>query len=213
VAHDVRFSITIRQWANIRDLITEIDNNAYVAVSNTVDQRVAIGEVDYQVKGRARKGTGPVKCRLIVRRTITPANTGDPQSRLFDLVDYRGFVTDLDGRATDLDRFHRQHAVIETVIRDLKYGMALNHMPSGSYDANAGWLQLNILAHNLARWTGRLVSDTPITTKTLRHRYLNCPGRITRNSRKDVLHLPTNWPWKTQYATALDRIRNLDLVN
>jgi hypothetical protein len=213
VAHDVRFSITIRQWANIRDLITEIDNNAYVAVSNTVDQRVAIGEVDYQVKGRARKGTGPVKCRLIVRRTITPANTGDPQSRLFDLVDYRGFVTDLDGRATDLDRFHRQHAVIETVIRDLKYGMALNHMPSGSYDANAGWLQLNILAHNLARWTGRLVSDTPITTKTLRHRYLNCPGRITRNSRKDVLHLPTNWPWKTQYATALDRIRNLDLVD
>ena len=213
VAHNVRFSITIRQWASIRELISGIDTNAYVTVSKTTDQRVAIAEVDYQVKGRTRIGTEPVECRLIVRRTTTPANTGEPQSRLFDLVDYRGFVTDLDGKATDLHRFHRQHAVIETVIRDLKYGMALNHMPSGSYDANAGWLQLNILAHNLARWTGRLVSDKPITTKTLRHRILNCPGRITRNGHKHILHLPTNWPWKTQYATALDRIRNLDLVD
>lgn len=213
VANNVRFSITIRQWANVRELISGIDNDAYVTVSKTTDQRVAIAEVDYRVKGRARIGTGPVECRLIVRRTVTPADTGEPQSRLFDLVDHRGFVTDLDGKATDLDQFHRQHAVIETVIRDLKYGMALNHMPSGSYNANAGWIQLNILAHNLARWTGRLVSNKPITTKTLRHRYLNCPGRITRTSRRHVLHLPTNWPWKTQYATALNRIRNLDLVN
>jgi len=213
VANNVRFSITIRQWANVRELISGIDNDAYVTVSKTTAQRVAIAEVDYQVKGRARLGTEPVECRLIVRRTVTPADTGEPQSRLFDLVDYRGFVTDLDGKATDLDRFHRQHAVIETVIRDLKYGMALNHMPSGSYNANAGWIQLNILAHNLARWTGQLVSNRPITTKTLRHRYLNCPGRITRNSRRHVLHLPANWPWKTQYATALNRIRNLDLVD
>jgi hypothetical protein len=91
--------------------------------------------------------------------------------------------------------------------------MALNHMPSGSYHANAGWLQHNILTHNPARWTGRLISNTPITTKTLRHRNLNCPGRITRNSRKHVLHLPTNRPWKDEYTTALNRVWNHDLVD
>jgi len=208
VAHDVRFSITIRQ---VRDLIATIDHDSYETVPSTGTQQFAVAEVPYQVKGRT--GTNPVACRLIVRRTTVPADTGDAQSRLFDLVEYRAFVTDLDGDAKELDRFHRQHAVIETVIRDLKHGMALNHMPSGNYHANAGWLQLNILAHNLARWTGRLISNKPITTKTLRYRYLNCPGRITRNSRKHVLHLPTNWPWKTQYTNALTRIRNLDLVD
>ena len=209
--HHVGFSITIRQNAKIRQVIAAIDSNEYMSVPTTGDQKMAVAEAGYTVKGRT--GKNPVECRLIIRRTTLPANTGEPQSRLFDLVDYRAFVTNLDGEATDLDRFHRQHAVIETVIRDLKYGMALNHMPSGSYHANAGWLQLNILAHNLARWTGRLISDTPITTKTLRHRYLNCPGRITRNSRKHVLHLPTNWPWKTEYTTALNRIRTLQTAD
>jgi hypothetical protein len=211
ITNNVRFSITIRQQAPIRDLIESIDNNGYEPVPSKGRQQIAVTEVPYKVKGRT--GRDPVTCRLIVRRTTLPADTGDPQLRLFDQIDYRAFVTDLDGDTKDLDRFHRQHAVIETVIRDLKHGMALNHMPSGSYQANAGWLQLNILAHNLARWTGRLVSTTPITTKTLRHRYLNCPGRITRNSRRHVLHLPTNWPWKTEYASALNRIRTLHLVD
>ena len=209
--HNIRFSITIRQQTPVRDVIATISPDSYVTVPSTGIQQFAVAEAPYTVKGRT--GKDPVACRLIVRRTTAPADTGDPQARLFDLVEYRAFVTDLAGDAKDLDRFHRQHAVIEAVIRDLKYGMALNHMPSGSYHANAGWLQLNILAHNLARWTGRLISDTPITTKTLRHRYLNCPGRITRNSRKHILHLPTNWPWKNEYTTALNRIPNLDLVD
>jgi hypothetical protein len=209
--HNVRFSITIRQYAPIRDLITNIDKDSYETVPSVGIQQFAVTEIPYTVKGRT--GRNPVSCRLIVRRTTIPKDTGDPQLRLFDLVDYRAFVTDLDGDPKELDRFHRQHAVIETVIRDLKHGMALNHMPSGSFQANAGWLQLNILAHNLARWTARLVSSTPITTKTLRHRYLNCPGRITRNSREHVLHLPTNWPWRDEYTSALNRIRDLHLVD
>ncbi len=211
IAHNVRFSITIRQHAPVRDLIATINHDRYQTVPSTGTQQFGVAEVPYTIKGRT--GKNPVTCRLIVRRTTVPADTGDPQPRLFDLVEYRAFVTDLDAEPEELDRFHRQHAVIETVIRDLKHGMALNHMPSGNYHANAGWLQLNILAHNLARWTGRLISNTPITTKTLRHRYLNCPGRITRNSRKHVLHLPTNWPWKHEYATALNRIRTLQTAD
>ena len=51
---------------------------------------------------------------------------------------------------------HRRHAVIEDVIRDLKYGVGLNHLPSGRFAANTAWLGLNVIAHNLARWTSRL---------------------------------------------------------
>jgi hypothetical protein len=37
------------------------------------------------------------------------------------------------------------------VIRDLKYGVGLNHLPSGRFAANAAWMLLNIIAHNLGR--------------------------------------------------------------
>ena len=36
-----------------------------------------------------------------------------------------------------LEQDHRRHAEIENVIRDLKYGVGLNHLPSGKFGANA----------------------------------------------------------------------------
>jgi transposase len=65
------------------------------------------------------------------------------------------FLTDREGEMLELEADHRRHAVVENVIRDLKYGLALNHMPSGKFGANAVWLALNVIAHNLCRWLGR----------------------------------------------------------
>jgi Transposase DDE domain group 1 len=118
IAHNVRFSITIRQHAPVRDLIATIDQDRYETTPSTAIQQFAVTKVPYTVKGRT--GKDPVACRLIMRRTTVPADTGEPQARLFDLVEYRAFVTDLDGDAKDLDRFHRQHTVIEAVIQDLR---------------------------------------------------------------------------------------------
>jgi len=98
-------------------------------------------------------------------------------------------------------------AVIEATIRDLKYGLALKHFPSGSMTANAAWLQLNVLAHNLCRWTNQLIPPRHLTTKTLRHRYLTLPGRITTASRTTILHLPTHWPWAQRFQGILTRLR------
>ena len=47
---------------------------------------------------------------------------------------------------------HRQHAVVELAIRDLK-DQALAHFPSGHFYANAAWTVIAALAHNLLRWT------------------------------------------------------------
>ena len=33
----------------------------------------------------------------------------------------------------ELEADHRRHAEIENAIRDLKYGVGLNHMPSGRF--------------------------------------------------------------------------------
>ena len=62
-------------------------------------------------------------------------------------------------------------------IRDLKYGVGLNHLPSGRFAANGAWLAVQTMAHNLARWTARIgLGERIATTKTLRRRFL-LPGR------------------------------------
>lgn len=114
------------------------------------------------------------------------------------------FVTDRDGDKTFLDADHRHHAVQELAIRDLKEGAALNQCPSGAFFANAAWLVLATLAHNLLRWTAHLGALTtgPVVAKTIRRRFLTLPGRLTRTARIWTLHLPTRWPWRDAFLTA-----------
>ena len=71
--------------------------------------------------------------RLIVRR-VKP--TPGSQLALFATYSYHACITDLDGATLALEADHRRHAEIETAMRDLKYGVGLNHLPSGRFAAN-----------------------------------------------------------------------------
>ena len=74
--------------------------------------------------------------RLIVRR-VQP--TPGSQLALFATYSYHGFTTNRDGETLELEADHRRHAEIENAIRDLKYGVGLNHLPSGRFAANGAW--------------------------------------------------------------------------
>ena len=90
--------------------------------------------------------------------------------------------------------------------------MGLNHLPSGRFAANAAWLAVQVLAHNLVRWTTRIGLGEPMaTTKTLRWRFFSLAGRITRKARRLILQLPQGWPWRNQFSNALARLRALPL--
>ena len=65
--------------------------------------------------------------RLIVRR-VKP--TPGSQLALFARYSYHAFITDRDGETLELEADHRRHAEVENAIRDLKYGVGLNHMPT-----------------------------------------------------------------------------------
>ncbi len=207
-AHDARFSVTVRQVRPVRDMIEAIDEVDWHPTKHTREKRIDIAAVPYLIKGRAGSGE-PIPCRLIVRRVTTLADTGRTQPRLFDLVDYHAFVTDQPGDPTLLWYRHNRRAAIEATIRDLKYGLGLNHFPSGSYTANAAWLALNALTHNLCRWTNQLITPQPLTTKTLRYRYFTLPGRITTAARTNTLHLPRHWPYQHHITQALTTINHL----
>ena len=147
--------------------------------------------------------------RLIVRR-VKP--TPGSQLALFATYSYHAFITDRAGEMMELEADHRRHAEIENAIRDLKYGVGLNHLPSGRFAANAAWLAVQVIAHNLARWTARLgLGAGIVTTRTLRRRYFSLAGRLTHSARRWTLHLPKRWPWAGQLAAALARLRAIPL--
>ena len=147
--------------------------------------------------------------RLIVRR-VKP--TPGSQLVLFASYSYHGFITDRDGETLELEADHRRHAEIENAIRDLKHGVGLNHLPSGHFAANGAWMAVQVMAHNLARWTARIgLGEGVVTTKTLRRRFFSLAGRLTRSARRLTLHLPQGWPWETQFTRALARLRALPL--
>ncbi|MCY4417538.1 MAG: transposase [Chloroflexi bacterium] len=150
-----------------------------------------------------------VSVRLIVRR-VKP--TPGSQLALFTTYSYHAFITDREGDTLDLEADHRRHAEIENTIRDLKYGVGLNHLPSGRFPANAVWLAVQVMAYNLARWTTRIgLGEAAATTKTFRRRFFSLAGRITRKARRLTLHLPQGWPWQNQFGRALAKLRALPL--
>jgi hypothetical protein len=195
-AHDVRFSITVRQTKPVLRAIAALGEAAWV-------------DIPYPDSGIAQVAEAPLRGdRLIVRRVRHRADQG----QLFPTWDYHAFVTDRPGSPVQLDADHRRHAVVELVIRDAKQGSGLNHHPSGKFFANAAWLVLVCLAHNLLRWTATLglgAHDEQVVAKTLRRTLLALPGRLTRTARRWVLHLPARWPWAHSFTMALARLRCL----
>ena len=149
-AMDVRFSITIRQRASLRDLIEVIPEEDWTPIPYWMDGAADVAETTY-IPFQTKPDAAPV--RLIVRR-VKPAPGS--QLALFATYSYHGFITDRDGETLELEADHRRHAEIENAIRDLKYGVGLNHLPSGRFAANGAWLAVQVMAHNLARWTARI---------------------------------------------------------
>jgi hypothetical protein len=203
----VRFSITIRQHASVRRLIEAIPEEDWTPIPYWIDGGADVAETTY-TPFAGEKDAQPV--RLIVRR-VKP--TPGSQLALLTLYDYHAFITDRDGTTLELEADHRRHAEIENAIRDLKYGVGLNHLPSGKFAANGAWLAVQVIAHNLARWTARIGLDEGIvTTKTLRRRLFGLVGRLTRSARRIRLHLPARWPWAVGWGTALARLRAIPLL-
>ena len=203
---DVRFSITVRLRQSLRDLIEAIPEDAWRPIPYWMEGGADVAETEY-TPFKIQPGAAPV--RLIVRR-VRP--TPGSQLALFANYSYHAFITDRQGDTLELEADHRRRAEVENAIRDLKYSVGLNHLPSGRFAANAAWLAVQVMAHNLARWTGRIaLGEAAATTKTLRRRFLSLAGRITRKARQLTLHLPRRWPWETQFISALTRLRAIPL--
>ena len=195
---DVRFSITIRQHAGLRNLIEAIPETDWTPIPYWMDGAAVVAETTY-TPFQIEPDAAPV--RLIVRR-VKP--TPGSQLALFATYSYHAFITDRDGATLELEADHRRHAEIENAIRDLKYGVGLNHLPSGRFAANPEPAEGGLAGRpghrpQPGRWTARIALGEHVTTKTLRRRFFSLAGRLTRSARRLTLHLPQRWPWENQF--------------
>ena len=200
------FSVTVRMNPAVTRAITAIPEKAWTTIRyprglwDEQEQRwiseAQVAETTFTAFTSAPK-KWQVTCRLVVRRVqrLNPAETAG-QDELFTTWRHHGFVTNSTLSTVAADETHRDHAIIEQVIAELKNG-PLAHAPSGKFAANAAWLTLACLAFNVLRAAGAAASPRHAKARwaTLRTHLVAIPARIASSARRLVLHLPTNWPW------------------
>ena len=204
-----RFSVTARLTPTVIKAITSIDEQAWTpirypnAVFDEDEQRwisdAEVAEVPFTAFTNRRKAEH-VTARLIVRRVrrLNPATApAGKQGELFAVYRYHAVFTDSPEPMLAAEATHRDHAIVEQVIAELKNG-PLAHLPSGRFAANAAWLACTAIAHNLTRAAATLAGGrhTRTRTGTIRAQLIHTPARIAHSAHRQILHLPRDWPWE-----------------
>jgi Transposase DDE domain group 1 len=149
----------------------------------------------------------PAGTRFIVRRERPHQGA---QLRLWDHGGWRHQVllTNSTGPARRLELRHRRHGEVENRIKNAK-DCGLERMPFHSFDANAAWMEMVLVAADLLVWCQQLLLDGDLAVaepRTLRYRLLHIAGRLVHRARQVWLRLPDQWPWTSDLLTAYDRL-------
>lgn len=209
------FSFTAKMDPKIKAAIATIPEAAWVPIdypNALFDEQAGrwvsdaeIAEITYTAF-TSRKNR-KVTARLLVRRVkrLNP-QAAQGQDELFATYRYHAIFTDNPFILIQAEQQHRDHAIIDQVNADLIDG-PLAHLPSGVFTANAVWLTLAAIAHNLLRATGTLASAFHAKARgaALRRHLIDVPARIARHGRGHIdVHLPEHWPWQHARMNAFD---------
>src|SRR3954454_5224047 len=210
----VNFSLTLQSNPKRQAAIDTIDEQAWTPVrypgavfDEGTGRWISNAEVAETTYTAFETSTHRVTARLIVRRVreLNPAPPG--QEELFPVWRYHAFLTDTDLPTVTADLTHRAHAIIEQLFADLIDG-PLAHLPSGRFAANAAWLTLAAMAHNLVRAAGCLTGGRYALARAapIRRHLVNVPARLAHRARRVIVHLPAYWPWQRHSQALFDRV-------
>jgi hypothetical protein len=203
-AQGARFSVTVPMNSSIRAAIAAIPEGAWTAIrypqaifDDQLDCWISDAEVaETQYTAFASKKGQAVTARLIVRR-VRDQNKKAAQGmdELFPVWRHHAVLTDSPFELVQAEGQHRGHAIVEQVFADVTSG-PLAHLPSGVFAANAAWLSIAAMAHNLVRAAGALASLTFAKARaaTVRRDLIAVAARTARHGRGSLaLHLPEGW--------------------
>jgi hypothetical protein len=147
-----------------------------------------------------------VTARLIVRRVRDQNKPAEGQGELFPAWRHHAVFTDSPHELVQAEAEHRDHAVVEQVFADLNDG-PLAHLPSGKFTANAAWLAIAAIAHNLLRAAGALASQFHARARaaTIRRDLVAVPARTARSGRGHLtLPLPRGHHRETEWRSLFE---------
>ena len=213
-----RFSVTVPMNSSIRAAIAAIGEESWTPIrypqavwDDQLDCWVSDAEVaETGYTAFASKKGQAVTARLIVRRVRDQnKKAGTGQGELFPVWRYHAVFTDSPFELVQAEGQHRDHAVVEQVFADVTSG-PLAHMPSGVFAANAAWLSIAAMAHNLVRAAGALASlhFAKARGATIRRDLIAVAARTARHGRGHLtLHLPEGWHREQEWLNLWDATR------
>jgi hypothetical protein len=209
-----RFSVTVPMNASIRAAIAAIGDDAWTPIrypraiwDSQLEAWVSDAEVaEVQYTAFASKKGQAVSARLLVRR-VRDLNkqAAAGQDELFPVWRYHAVFTDSPFELVQAEEQHRDHAIVEQVFADVTSG-PLAHMPSGVFAANAAWLAIAAMAHNVVRAAGALASPpfAKARAATIRRDLIAVAGRTARHGRGHItMHLPEGWHREHEWLNLL----------
>jgi hypothetical protein len=211
-----RFSVTVPANSSVRAAIAAIPEGAWTAVKypqavwdDQLDCWISdaeVAEIQYTAFASKKKGQA-VTARLIVRRVRDKnKKAAEGMDELFPAWRYHAVFTDSPFELVQAEGQHRGHAVVEQVFADVTSG-PLAHLPSGHFAANAAWLSIAAMAHNLVRAAGALASlpFAKARAATIRRDLIAVAARTARHGRGHLaLHLPEGWHREQEWRNLWD---------
>jgi hypothetical protein len=143
-------------------------------------------------EGAYRSQGWPKARRIVVARRLIEET--DAQATLFAMGRYlyRAWVTNMTLTPAGVWHFYDGRAAIEPRINELREDFALRKIPTGSFDANALYLEVIRLAYNLVTAFQRTClpeSWQSYTLQKLRFKLFLLPGELTRPQNRPTLRL------------------------
>ncbi len=160
-------------------------------------------------------GSEPSRRYVVKRVQIAPGEQATLETGAYR---YWVFVTNDEAKGlAELEAEHRNKALVEGGMRELKSNFGLSTMRKHQFMANWAWLYIVCLGHNLCCWLqalGHLCAGRDgagLKAKRLRYRYLAVPALVVRSARRLSVKLPEAYPYLESFLSARQHLRRLSL--
>ena len=199
----IGFAVSARMHATLHAEIVATAESRWQAYSEDSVVVKQCCEGDYVPEEDGDPHRQPLRYVAIRIRKKQAALCGDGST-----VKYFAVVTNLwEGTPKRLLEWHREKAgSIEAVHDVIKNERAGGVMPGGRFGANAAWLRLAVLTHNLLTALQRLALPPEwLTARPQRLRFLifNTPGQLVHHARRTLLRRGRSWQRFSNWQGAL----------
>lgn len=175
-----------------------------------------VGEFYHQPQGHSYRHWKKMYRFVVERRPLPKDSEEKAQLKLFEMqgYGYRVVITNLPLKPRHVWNFHNQRARgAELNIKELKYNYPLSKIPTQSYTANIAYLQLLMFAFNIVNWFKRLCLTGKFRYSTLqkiRQNLLVIPARLVRSEQKNILQLPSGYPYQKLFNQLITKIEHME---